>query len=621
MQTIPKTLADVEAIEKVPYEERLQGTSAYDAIARSAAAHPERTAINYLRHGELADEPQAVSYGELIRRITATANLLRRLGVGDNDVTTLLMPIIPEAEYVLWGAEAAGIANPVNAFLEVDHIVGICKAAGTKVLVGCHPSISPHSWPKVEAVRQALPDLRVIQVGGNGADVDDGVVLYERAIQDVPDNRLEFERTIDLDDVAAYFHTGGTTGVPKLARHTHRGQLLHSWTLGNILPGKEPQHYPLGLPLFHVGGGTCYSLMPFIWGRTITLLGPEGYRNPNCLRDFYANAARLGWTQIPVVPAVWSMLLQLPHEDHDLSRVQFGTVGGSTLSIEVANAARKKLGIRLAEGWGMTETYGFATFNPIEGEIRVGSVGLRQPYMQVRIVEPDSKGGIKRDCETGEIGLVVCRGPQVFAGYLDPAHDGKAWLEGGWLDTGDLGRIDADGYVWLTGRAKDLIIRGGHNIDPALIEDVLYQHPAIELAAAVGRPDRRVGEMPVAFVQFSKGKRESEDALKAFVAERIAERAANPVEIIATEEMPLTGVGKIFKPALRHEAAKRVYERECAPIAKELGVEITVDVRADKVHGTLAVVTIAGDGPKEEAERRVREAVGGYELRFEIGVM
>jgi fatty-acyl-CoA synthase len=272
----------------------------------------------------------------------------------------------------------------------------------------------------------------------------------------------------------------------------------------------------------------------------------------------------------------------------------------------------------------MTETHGFATINPYLGDIRVGSVGLRQPYMQLRIVEPDGKGGIARDCGTDEIGLVVVRGPQVFGGYLDEVHDSKAWLGGdrhsGWFDTGDLGRMDADGYVWLTGRAKDLIIRGGHNIDPATIEDVLYQHPAVELAAAVGRPDKRVGEIPVAYVQFGAGKTETVDNLKAFVAERIPERAANPVEIIAMTEMPLTGVGKIFKPQLRLDAARRVYEREFAPLAKEMQVEIAIDVRTDKLHGTLATATISGEGDREAAAAKVREAMGAYEIRAEVTV-
>ncbi|WP_417513819.1 acyl-CoA synthetase [Minwuia sp.] len=607
------TPADVAEIEKKPFEHYLPVDNIYTAISESAAKHPDRVAIWNLPRGELADEPEAITYRDLLHNVTATANLLRDLGVGDNDVVTLLMPIMPETEYFLWGAETAGIVNPVNPFLEPEHIVSICKAAGTKVIVGCHPSVSPDPWPRIEEVRKALPDLIVIQVGGDRAA--DDVIRYEDAIRDVPGEKLTFTRDFDMHDTAALFHTGGTTGVPKLARHTQRGLMLQSWNFGNAIPGDD-HNVPMGLPLFHVGGATAWGAMPFLWGHTITLLGVEGFRNPNVARDFFANAERLKWTMVPVVPAIWSMLLQQPLEQYDLSSIRYGAAGGSTLSVEVANLAMKKLGIPLVEGWGMTETHGFATTNPYEGEVRVGSIGFRLPFMEIRIVEPDGEGGIARTCDPEEIGLLVCRGPQIFGGYLDPVHDSKAWLDGEWFDTGDLARLDKDGYLWLTGRSKDLIIRGGHNIDPATIEDILYQHPDIELAAAVGRPDRRVGEMPVAFVQLARGRTIPEDDLKAFVAERITERAANPVEIIELKEMPLTGVGKIFKPELRIAAAQRVFDREMEVLAGDTGATITVTVRSDKVHGTLAVIEYSG-GP-DDMESRIRETMGGFETKFEV---
>lgn len=615
MKNPAKTLAEVEAIEQTPYQDQMPADNIYQAIRASAERHPDKVAIWNLKNGELADEPEAITYADLFARVTATANMLRDMGVGDNDVVTLLMPIIPETHYLLWGAETAGIVNPVNPFLEPEHIVAICKAAGTKVIVGCHPSISSDPWPRIEEVRKAMPDLIVMQVGGTGTDVDDQVVQYEKAVAGMNSEALDFERDFDMHDTAALFHTGGTTGVPKLARHTQRGLMLQSWNFGNALP--DPNlHAPMGLPLFHVGGATAWGAMPFLWGHTITLVGAEGFRNPNAIRDFFGNAERLKWTLVPVVPAIWSMLLQQPVENYDLSSLKYGAAGGSTLSVEVANLAIRKLNISLVEGWGMTETHGFATTNPFDGEVRVGSIGFRLPFMQVRIVETDGEGHIVRDCDTDEIGLIVVSGPQIFGGYLDPVHDSKAWLDGEWFDTGDLARMDADGYIWLTGRSKDLIIRGGHNIDPATIEDILYQHPAVELAAAVGRPDRRVGELPVAFIQFAKGQTATEDDLKAFIAERITERAANPVEIIPLDEMPLTGVGKIFKPELRIAAAQRVHERDMAALAAETGAEIRVTVRSDKVHGTLAVVEVSS-GP-DDIGARIRESLGGYETKFEI---
>lgn len=613
-RTPVNTLADVIEAEKVPFTDRLPARNIHEALSNSAGRHPDRVAIHNLPRGQFDDDPVAITYAELLNKVTATANILRGLGVGAADVVTLLMPIMPETEYLLWGAETAGVVNPVNPFLEPEHIVSICKAAGTKVLVGCHPDVSPDPWPRIEEVRKAMPDLIVIQVGG-GSATPEGVIDFETALKGVSGDSLDFQPVTDTDAICALFHTGGTTGVPKLARHTHRGLMLQCWNFGNAIPGDQ-QHFPMGLPLFHVGGATVYGAMAFMWGHTITMLGVEGFRNPNVLRDFFPNVERLRWTMIPVVPAIWSMLLQQPLDQYDLSSLKLGAAGGSTLSVEVANMAIERLDISLVEGWGMTETHGFATTNPFAGEVRVGSIGFRLPYMGLRIVEPDGEGGITRDCGVNEIGTVAISGPQVFGGYLDPVHDSKAWLDGDWFDTGDLGRMDADGYIWLTGRSKDLIIRGGHNIDPATIEDILYQHPAVELAAAVGRPDRRVGELPVAFVQFAKGLTESEEALKAFVADRITERAANPVEIIPIDEMPLTGVGKIFKPDLRIAAAQRVHERDMAALAQKTGAKIGVTVRSDKVHGTLAVVEVAS-GP-EDIEDRIRESLGGYETKFVV---
>jgi fatty-acyl-CoA synthase len=235
------------------------------------------------------------------------------------------------------------------------------------------------------------------------------------------------------------------------------------------------------------------------------------------------------------------------------------------------------------------------------------------PYLEVRVADVAPGGAIRRDCKPGEIGHVLMRGPQVTPGYLNPHHNEGALLSDGWLDSGDLGRLDVDGYLWLTGRSKDLIIRGGHNIDPLVIEEALIRHPAVETAAAVGLPDVYAGELPMAFVQLRPDAQATSEELREFCRKEIPERAAVPVQVVPIPVMPVTGVGKIFKPALRLEAAQRAFDAALAPLRTE-GVKAAVTVRNDPTHGTLAEVHI--DGSSDEAiARRCSELLGGFQIR------
>ena len=245
-----------------------------------------------------------------------------------------------------------------------------------------------------------------------------------------------------------------------------------------------------------------------------------------------------------------------------------------------------------------------------------GSVGFAMPYCEVRTAEL-GEGRIERFCEVDEIGQVVIRGPSVIQGYLDPDHDPGVVLADGWLNSGDLGRLDAEGQLFLTGRAKDVIIRGGHNIDPAVIDEALHAHPAVEMGAAVAKPDARLGELPIAYVQLAPGASVDAEELQAFVRTRIGERAANPVSVFIIDELPLTGVGKIFKPALRLDAVRRVYEEICTPLAAKAGRGITVSVAADPVHGTLATIRLVGSEDGELATE-IHTALAPFSVKHAI---
>jgi len=218
------------------------------------------------------------------------------------------------------------------------------------------------------------------------------------------------------------------------------------------------------------------------------------------------------------------------------------------------------------------------------------------PYSRVRVVALDAEGRFLRDCAVDESGVVAMSGPGVFQGYLSEVHNRSAFVEPGWVNSGDLGRLDADGYLWITGRAKDLIIRGGHNIDPMAIEEIFFRHPAVAQASVVGQPDAYAGELPVAFVQLKPGATAQAAELLAFVAQHTPERAALPVAVLFVDALPLTAVGKVFKPALRWDAARRVVSRLLADLA-QAGRALTIEVGPHAVHGSL--ITVAVDGVAE----------------------
>ena len=236
-------------------------------------------------------------------------------------------------------------------------------------------------------------------------------------------------------------------------------------------------------------------------------------------------------------------------------------VGAAPLPPAVAAAFEARTGVALCEGYGLTEGTCASALSWPESP-RPGAVGQRLPYQEARAVAVDDATGAWTFLPEGEVGTLVLRGPNIFAGYLVPTEsgtelrtDGK--LKDDWLDTGDLASVDADGFIRLAGRAKDLIIRGGHNIDPATIEDALMEHPDVTGAAAVGRPDPHSGEVPMAFVTVAAGSRATPAELEGWAADRVPERAAAPrhVEIIA--EIPLTAVGKPYKPELCRRAAEQ----------------------------------------------------------------
>jgi fatty-acyl-CoA synthase len=447
-------------------------------------------------------------------------------------------------------------------------------------------------WQKVEQVRGGLKSLKaIVQVHGPG-DPPRKIYSFSDLIASQPGDRLVSGRIISGEQTAAYFHTGGTTGTPKLVRHTHANQVYQAWGINLLLKAKPGDNLLFGMPLFHVGGSLTQALSTLSRGACLVVLSPFGWRNPASIKNIWGLVERFKPETVSSVPTVLAAAFAIPPGQADISSVHYAAGGGSAIPVAVGKAIEEKFGLTVVEVYGMTETSSVHTMAYADRPIRLGSVGQPLPYARVRVVKLKDDGRFERECAVDEIGVVIMAGPGVFSGYLNEVHNKDAFVDGNWVNSGDLGRLDKDGFLWITGRAKDLVIRGGHNIDPAPIEDILFQHPAVGLAAVIGQPDAYAGEVPVGYVQLKEGAAVAPGELEAWVRERTPERAAVPVQILQINPMPLTGVGKVFKPQLRWDAAARVFTAILSPL-QEKGIDCSVSVGPHGSHGSIATISVA----------------------------
>ena len=614
-----KNVADLEAFERAPIEERMTSFNTFDMLKKGVAINPDAFAISFFLSGDTYDQPMQITYRDFLAQVTRTANFFHDLGIGPGDVISYLLPNLPQTHYVLWGGEAAGIVNPINPLLEPSTIHEICQSAGTKILVALGEFPGSEIWRKVTAIRKDLSSLKAIVRVMGPSDEKEGIFGYDEVIDRYNGDKLDSNRVIDPQDIASMYHTGGTTGTPKLAPHTHFNEVVMVYMFTSALELKTGETTLCGLPLFHVNGTTVTGSGPFSIGAHVVILGPMGYRDPSVMKNFYKIVEHYRAVSFSAVPTVLSILLDIPKGDADISSLRYAGCGAAPLSVELFRRFEEHSGMKILEGYGLTEGTCVSSLNPYHGEQKVGSIGLRLPYQQMKIFMVDEKSKFLRDAETDEIGSVCIKGPNVFNGYLDDAHNRGIWPKEGWLNTGDLGRQDADGYFWLTGRTKELIIRGGHNIDPAAIEDPLYRLPGIQVAAAVGQPDPHAGEIPVAYVQLQDdAKRKSKEILD-YLQQEIGERAAIPKSVTIIDEMPLTPVGKIFKPALRWESIKRVYQAELEALG-DSAESVKVTVGEDKIHGSMATLAIkpATGVSNDEIENKVADILSRYTVKYTL---
>lgn len=612
-----QSLDDIIAFEQETEETWLAPGTIYNAFCQTVEKIGDKTALSVLPYGDPMGEGTSLSFKTLLGKVNQTANMFLSAGLAEGETVCHLLPLSPQAFYTLLGAEAAGIVNAINPLLEPNHILGIAEAANATILVVPGHALSEEIWEKAVFVKERLPTLKAMFVVGGGAACDN-VSVFDFDVEMAGHSADEIKNlpVRALDDVVGYYHTGGTTGVPKLAPHTHRMQLIQLASTGFLMGISDQDTLLAGLPLFHISGSIVTGLVPMMAGATLVIPSPMGFRDPLIIGNYWRLVEKYKVTILGAVPTMLSALLNVPVGESDIRSLRAGMTGGSAAPIEVLKAISEQSGAPMLEGYGMTEVTSFTTMQPRDGEVRFGSVGMRGPYVDIKAVVIDDSGQIVREAETDEIGVIVMRGTCVMPGYVQKAHNASAFAGEGWINSGDLGRIDAEGYIWLTGRAKDLIIRSGHNIDPSLIEEALHEHPSVELAAAVGKPDSYTGEMPIAYVQFKPDMQASEEDLKEFARERIAERAANPADIHFVDVMPLTGVGKIFKPALRADAIEKVFSQELDALA--LGdIQYTITVENHPAHGMMGLIGLTG-AKDDTLAADIGSKLGAYTVHHEI---
>lgn len=613
--------ADIAAIERVPLEQRLAATNTYALIQHGAAIEPDAPALIVLEDADPQRPAQVVTHREFARRVTQAANLFASLGMGAGEVVASLLPNMVHSHEVIWGAEAAGIACLLNPLLEVDHVVHLLQTAQARVLVVPADEEDPEIAQRCAEVAARVPGLRaVLRAGGPTGSTRAGQLPYDALRAQQPPDRLASGRVIRGDDIASYFHTGGTTGLPKLARHTHHGEVYQAWALAAHCDIRAGDRIMVGLPLFHNSPVINLGLAPFSVGAAAVLLGKRGFRDPEVIRNFWRLVERHRGSFFVAVPTVYDALLQHPVAG-DVRSLRYALCGAAPAPERLVAETERRTGVRVLEGYGLTEATCGAACNPKDGASRLGSVGLALAYQPMKVARLDAEGRWLRDCAPDEIGHLVIKGPGVFPGYLDPAQDRGVFVGDGWLNTGDLARQDAEGYFWIVGRAKDVIIRGGHNIDPAQIEEALQAHPAVRMAAAVGRPDPHAGELPVAYVVPVAGATPNAQELLDFARRHIGERAAAPVAVTLVEQLPLTAVGKISKQPLRHDAARVAIESLLEAMDLPPGA-FAVSVRADARHGTVVQIELSGvpSAEHDALRRRVEAQLSRLALHIELRV-
>ncbi|MET9735708.1 long-chain fatty acid--CoA ligase [Streptomyces sp. NPDC006458] len=480
-------------------------------LVETARRQPERPALRF--------GGQVITYAELEEASARAATLLRAEGVRPGHRVALMLPNVPQFVVLYYGVLRAGaVVVPMNPLLKARETAYHLADSGAEVLWEWHQAPGEGA--------QGAADAGVRHFAVEPAAFAELLSGHEPLAETAP---------TDGDDVAVLLYTSGTTGRPKGAALTHAGLRHNTEVNMTEVQHMTPDDVVVGcLPLFHIFGQICTMSVALSSGASLTLI-------PRFEAQAVLDAiARDGATVFEGVPTMYAALLQHPSEA-DVSTLRMCVSGGASLPVEILHGFERRFGCAVLEGFGMSETSPVVTFNHPDRPRKAGSIGTPIKDVEVRLL--DDKG---QDVAPGEIGELSVRGPNVMKGYWNRPQETAETVQDGWLRSGDLARQDEDGYFYIVDRKKDMIIRGGYNVYPREIEEVLHEHPAVALAAVVGTAHPSLGEEIAAAVVLRPGAEATPDELREFVKDRVA-AYKYPREVWLVDQLPTGPSGKILK--------------------------------------------------------------------------
>lgn len=494
-------------------------------LTEQAAKYGERTFLIF--------ENEEVSYASLEATSNALAHGLigRKAKTGVN--VAFLLPNIPEWLITFFGIVKAGAtALPINSLLKAEEIRFILQDSQAQLLITI-----PQFVDMIQNLRMDLPDLREVFVLDEEAPR--GTKSYEELLsEDTTPPSVE----IKSSDIACILYTSGMTGRPKGAMLTHHNYLVNAKQIVQHLEFTERDRMLNVLPMFHVNAQLVTFIAPLYAGAAMILM--RGF-SP---RQFLPGLDRHKATCFTAVPTVYAILNELPDaEEYDLSHLRFCICGAAPMSVNVFEHFESKYKTKIIEGYGLSEATCACSTNPIRGKRKIGSIGRPLPGVEMKVVDDNGQ-----NVPTGTEGEIIVRGEMVMVGYLHDEQTTAATLRDGWLYTGDIGYVDEDGFFFIRGRKKDMIIRGGENIYPREIEEVLIQHVQIKEAVVIGKPDPIWGEEVIAYVVAIGPERPSRTQLIDHCRRHLADFKC-PTSIVFVEELPKTAMMKVRRWALREE--------------------------------------------------------------------